>query len=311
MRRFLAVLALAASIFPPAEAAPVVAASIRPVHALVAAVMEGLADPELIVPGTASPHSYSLRPSDAAALARADVVFWIGPEFESFLTGPIANIAAGARSVPLVATEGLLSLPYREDGPFSAAGEDADAHGHEEDGHDHDGVDGHVWLDPVNAGVLVGRIGSVLSEIDPANADTYAANAGAVRARLEALDAQVRAALEPVRTIPFIVFHDGYQYFERRYGLNAVGSITVNPEVMPGAERLREIRRQIETSGVACVFAEPQFDPKLVSVIIEGTDARGAAVDPLGAALTPGPGLYFRLITEMAEAFSGCLSAGG
>ncbi len=180
--------------------------------------------------------------------------------------------------------------------------------GHDHDEHDHGAFDAHVWLDPENAKTLAGVMAAALSDADPANAATYAANLRKLEAELDGLIAELTADLTPVQGRPFVVFHDAYQYFERRFGLSATGSITVSPEVVPGAQRVGEIKDKIQGLGAACVFSEPQFEPKLVSVVTEGTDAKTGVLDPLGAALEDGPELYSNLIRGMAASFRSCLS---
>jgi zinc transport system substrate-binding protein len=105
------------------------------------------------------------------------------------------------------------------------------------------------------------------------------------------------------------VFHDGYQYFERRYGTNAVGAITINPTQRPGARRLEEIHARLERLDAACVFAEPQFEPALVDTVIEGTNARKGVLDPLGSAFEAGPGQYFQLMNGLADSLVSCLGS--
>jgi zinc transport system substrate-binding protein len=320
-----------------------VVASIKPVHSLVAAVMEGIGEPGLIIEGAGSPHTYALRPSQAQMLEQANVVFWIGHELEAFMEKPLETVGANAKSIELIDAQDLVKLGFREGGAFEKhdhgdeAGHDDHAHsaetehdhdhdktaevdhdhdhdkaaeaGHDgHDGHDHGEFDAHVWLDPVNAKAMVHEIEEALAEADPDNAATYEANAEAVSARLDALIADVSSELEPVKGKGFIVFHDGYQYFENRFGITASGSITVSPEVMPGAERITEIRARVQELGAACVFAEPQFEPKLVSTVIEGTNARSGTLDPLGAELEDGAELYFQLIRNMSTSIKTCLS---
>ncbi len=169
-------------------------------------------------------------------------------------------------------------------------------------------MDPHVWLDPVNAKALVHEIEEALVEADPANAAQYEANADALTARLDALISEVETEVAGLGDQGFIVFHDGYHYFEDRFGLKAAGSITVSPEVMPGAERISELRATVQNAGVACVFSEPQFEPRLVATITEGTSAKSGVLDPLGAELENGPDLYFQLIGNMATSFKECLS---
>ena len=307
-----------------AAAEPKVVASIKPVHALVASVMEGVGTPELIVGGAASPHAYALKPSQARALENADLIFWIGHELESFLEKPVETIGSRARAVELIDSDGLIELPFREGGPFEGHDHgDHDDHedhaekdndGHEEEhahGHEHneEGFDAHLWLDPLNAKVFVKTIGGALSETDPANASTYAANVAKTNQKLDALIEEVNATLAPVHGKQFIVFHDAYQYFEKRFDMVAAGSITVNPEVRPSAERVAAIRDKVQELKASCAFSEPQFDGQLIDVAIEGTEARTAVLDPLGATLDDGPELYFDLIRNIATSMRDCLSA--
>ncbi|MCR4266110.1 zinc ABC transporter substrate-binding protein ZnuA [Nitratireductor sp. ZSWI3] len=304
-------------------AEPQVVTSIKPVHSLVAAVMEGVGEPGLILQGAGSPHTYSLRPSQARMLADADLVFWVGPNLEAFLAKPLDTLAEGAKLVTLSEAAGLTLLQPREGGAFEAhahEGEEDDHHDDHDDeagsheaeaGHDHDdhGPDAHLWLDPENAKVMARAIAEALSEADPDNAATYAANTAKLEGRIDALEAEVSAELAPVKDKPFVVFHDAYQYFEKRFGLAAAGSITVSPEVIPGAQRVDEIHTKVKALDAACVFAEPQFEPRLVEVVTEGTSAKAGVLDPLGATLTDGPDLYFELIRGMATSLKTCLSA--
>jgi zinc transport system substrate-binding protein len=329
-----------------ARAEPVeVVVSIKPVHSLVAAVMEGVGTPRLLIEGAGSPHTYSLRPSEARALEQAHVVFWIGEGLETFLERPLAALAADARVVELAAAEGIHLLATREGGVWEVHDHDeahahAEEHGHDEehahadddehdeehahaddhdeehahaeehhhhDGHAHGEHDMHLWLDPHNAEAMVRLIAATLAEVDPAHAEIYQANAVRLEERLDALDGLLQAKLEPIAERPFIVFHDGYQYFERRYGLNAAGSITVSPEQRPGARRLQEIQARLAEADAACVFAEPQFEPALVETVVAGSDARTGVLDPLGAELAAGPEQYFELMQDLADALAGCL----
>jgi zinc transport system substrate-binding protein len=289
-----------------ADQAPAVVVSIKPIHSLVAGVMEGVGEPALLIEGAASPHSYALRPSQAGALADAEVVFWVGRGLEAFLAKPIDALSDDASVVALSDVDGLRLLVARAGGTWEGHPEEEEhaAHDHE---HDHGEVDMHVWLDPRNAAVMVGAVAAALSEADPEHAAAYQANAADVRADLARLDAELAAVLAPVRDRPFVVFHDGYQYFEDRYGLNAVGSIAVDPQRRPGAGRLRDLRARLEQLDAACVFAEPQFRPALVDTVVEGTGAKVAVLDPLGAELTAGPDQYARLLSALSRSLVDCL----
>jgi zinc transport system substrate-binding protein len=285
-----------------------VVASIKPVHSLVSAVMEGVAKPNLLVEGAASPHSYSLKPSQAKQLQDADIVFWMSHDLEAFLENSIENIAQKAVSVPLIESHNLTKLNFREGGAFAAHGHDDHDDKHDDD---HGEMDPHVWLDPQNAKALVHEIEEQLAKIDPKNAEIYEANASIIMKKLDNLTNEIDVDLSPVRGRGYVVFHDAYQYFEKRFGVSAIGSITVSPEVMPGAERVRELQEKVRELDATCVFSEPQFQPKLVATVTENTNAGTGVLDPLGASLEDGPELYFKLIRNMANSLKGCLMKTG
>jgi zinc transport system substrate-binding protein len=155
---------------------------------------------------------------------------------------------------------------------------------------------------------MVRAIAAALSGADPDNAERYADNAGTLIARLTDLDTGLGLRLAPVADKPYIVFHDAYAYLETRYGLRAVGSVTVSPERPPGAKRVAAIRERIRNSQSICVFDEPQFPPRLVQTLTEGTGARTGTLDPLGLDLAAGPDLYFVLMDDLGDALATCLS---
>lgn len=287
----------------PAAAQPRVVASFGPVHSIAAGVMDGIAAPDLLVRGGASPHAYSLRPSEAKLLESADLIVWVGPVYESFLVRPLRNLGGKARRLAWADVAGVAKLKARSGGVW-----ESDDHGH---GHAHakDAIDGHLFLDPANAKALAAALAGELAKLDPANAARYAANAARVAAGLAALDAELAATLKPLADRPFVVFHDAFQYFETRYGLSAAGSITVSPERRPGARRLQSIRDKIRSAKAACVFAEPQFEPSLVRTVVEGTDARTGTLDYAGTGVEAGPGAYAAIMRGLARGFSDCLSA--
>lgn len=287
-----------------AGAAPDVVASIKPVDSLVAAVMQGIGSPHLIVRGGGSPHTYTLKPSDARALEHARVVFWIGPGLELFLTRPLTTLARHAKVVALADAPGVYKLRYREGGGFEAPAEEG------KHGVAHLAINMHIWLDPANAKAMVHQIAAALAAVDPANAVKYQTNAANEAVELDTLSADLAATLAPVKDKPFVVFHDAYQYFEHRFGLRAAGSITVSPQAIPGARRIAEVHAKVKALGAICVFAEPEFQPRLVHAVIDGTQARTGVLDPLGADLAAGPGLYFKLLRNMASSLVACLRPG-
>lgn len=296
---------------------PNVVVSIKPIHSLVASIMQGVGKPALIVEGAASPHTYSMKPSNAAALQKANIVFWVGYGLEAFLEKPLESLGSGAKIVELDDAPGLEKLKFREGGAFEAH-DDGDEHeagaegteAHEEAGHHHDEgeFDLHLWLDPINAKAMAAEIEKTLATADPANAATYKTNLDALNTRLDALDKKLVETVAPIKDKPFIVFHDAYQYFEHRYMVKVAGSITVSPETLPGAARLKQIHEKIVELGATCVFAEPQFEPKLVNVVLEGTSAKSGTLDPEAATLEAGPDLYFQLMDSIGTSLKTCLS---
>ncbi|PWC93911.1 zinc ABC transporter substrate-binding protein [Azospirillum sp. TSO5] len=286
--------------------APKVVVSIKPIHSLVASVMHGVGEPVLLVRGGASPHSYTMKPSDAKALSAADLVVWVGPELEGFLEKPLQANAPKATRLTLMDLKGLTLLQAREGGAW-----EAHDHGHEQHGHadEHEELNSHIWLDPANARAIVTATADALAAKDPADAEAYRTNADRTLQALDALDAELKATLTPVKDKPFVVFHDAYQYFEARYDLSAVGSITVSPDRRPSAKRLSAIRAKIAGLNAACVFSEPQFEPTLVRTVVEGTKAKTGVLDPEGADLPEGEALYPTLMRNLAASLRGCLGA--
>ena len=296
-----------------------VATSIKPIHSLVSAVMDGIGTPSLIIEGAGSPHTYALKPSQAKALQDADLVFWVGPALESFLEKPIKEVASSARIVTLSDAHGLIKIEFREGGNFDSHDDHAKHDDHDEhakhDDHDehakhddHGQFDMHVWLDPENAKMMINAIEEALIEADPRNARIYQGNAANVKRDLDKLITEVDAEMSPVKGTPYVVFHDAYQYFEVRFGMKPVGSITVSPETLPGAKRVKELREKIKSLNASCVFSEPQFEPKLIATVIEGTSAGTGVLDPLGVSIKAGPEMYFTLIRNMSKSLKNCLS---
>jgi zinc transport system substrate-binding protein len=282
-----------------AAAAPKVVVTIAPVHSLVAAVMQGVAKPRLLLPAGASPHGYALLPSDARALSQADLIVWTDDTLEAFLQKSLRTLAVHAATLEASSIAGLTLL-------------DASADEHR---HDHGAAatparhphETHLWLDPLNAARIVDAVQERLSEIDPEHATAYRENARRRKAQLLALDKEIAAAVAPVRDVPFLVFHDAYRYFEHRYGLHSAGALTLNPERPPGARTVAEARDRIDTLEIRCVFREPQFEPSLAEAIIRGTDARIGVLDPIGADVPPGPDAYILLMRNLTRSLVDCL----
>jgi zinc transport system substrate-binding protein len=305
--------ALAEAPTPPS--APRVVVTIAPIHGLAAAVMEGVGAPELLVKGAFSEHTYALKPSDAQKLSEAQIVARVAPNLEIFLDKSLKNIPKEARTLNLSDQPGLTLWPMRAGGDFESHQHDEHGDHDHDDGHDHDhddDHDGHVsdphlWLDPSNAQLIADRLADALAQVDPSHAAQYKANAESLKTRLRALDDELRAELTPLHGKPYIVFHDAYQYFEKRYGLNPVGSISLSSAQPPSARHMMDLRQKIQRLGALCIFSEPQFDPKLANALAEGTSAQTGVLDGLGADLANGPDLYFILLRKLAQNLKSCI----
>ena len=333
------------SLFSYAHAEIKVVASIKPIHSLVSYVMDGVGTPSILVDGSSSPHTFQLKPSHAQMLQDADIVFWIGEDLESFLETPLESIATNAKKITLMELDDIDLLKFREKHIFEEhAGHDdhgdeheeghdeheeghdeheeghdeheeghdeheeghdehEDEHGHHDE-HNHGEFDIHFWLDPEIAKVIVKNVAKELSNIDVANKSTYKANALKAISELDKLIEETKLKINKDAT--YVVFHDAYQYFEERFGIEVLGALSVNPEILPGAKQLAEIREVIEHENVNCIFSEPQFNPSIAKTIAADTGVKAAVLDPLGAELDPGKDLYFSLISNMASSFSGC-----
>ncbi len=305
-------------------AVPVVTVDIAPVHSLVAQVMGELGEPNLALSPGASPHGYSMRPSEAQAVQDADIVFWTSASLTPWLSEAIGTLAPDAKSVELLELPDTTTLVLRESALFEAHGHD-DEHSGEEDEHsdeetdeeDHDEEKGHghetqandphAWLAPSNAAVWLDAIAAELSTMDPENANTYASNAASGKVDLKELEGSIEKVLEPARDHNFIVFHDAYQYFETAFDFPASGAISISDASKPGPARLQEIRDRVKNAYVRCVLSEPQFNTDLIDTVLDGTDARSAVLDPLGSHIDLGPELYPRLMQELAQTLADCL----
>jgi len=317
--------------FTPANAEIKVVASIKPIHSLVTYLMDGVSKPDLIVDGYASPHGFAMKPSHAKMLQESDLIFWIGESLENFLEKPLDSIAKKAEKIELIEIKELKKLKFRERNIFDDHDDhddhghkkkddhdDHDDHGHKKkddhddhddhddghEGHAHGEYDPHIWLDPINAKIILNEMFEHLIENDAKNASTYKSNLEKALKDIDKLTMEVMTELS--QSTSSIVFHDAYQYFEKRFNINVLGAFTVNTDVMPGAEQLAEIREIIEHDNVNCIFSEPQFNPDIINAVAKDMDIKTGVLDPLGATLDPGKGLYFDLIKNMSKSFKGC-----
>ena len=318
------------SFITPVNAEVKVVTSIKPLHSLASYLMDGVGKPDLIVDGYASPHGFSMKPSHAKMLQDADLIFWVGEDLENFLEKPLNSIAKKAEKIELMDIKGLNVLSFRERNIFDEHDDHDDHEGHakkkkddhdDHDGHakkkkddhddhdDHEGhghgeYDPHIWLDPINAKVILKEMTEHLIENDSKNTSTYKSNLDKALKDIDKLTMDVMTELN--QSVSSIVFHDAYQYFEKRFNVNILGAFTVNTDVMPGAEQLAQIREIIEHDKVSCVFSEPQFNPDIIKAVAKDMNIKTGVIDPLGATLDPGRDLYFDLIRNMSASFKGC-----
>ncbi len=310
-----------------------VVTSIKPIHSLVSYIMEGVGSSDLIVDGYNSPHGFSLKPSHAKMLQEADIVIYVGEGLEEFLEKPLESLAQNAVKFELLKQSGMKKLKFRErnifeghddhddhghgkkkkddhddhddhDNDKKAKKEDHDDHGHDDHGHGHGEFDPHIWLDPMNAKIIVKKVTNQLSKLDKENSSTYKSNSKKALKEIDNLIKQVKSDVN--KDAKVVVFHDAYQYFEKRFDVNIIGALTVNTDVLPGAEQLAEIREVIEHEKVTCVLSEPQFNPDIVKTIANDTNINMGVLDPLGAKLDKGKTLYFNLISNISSSLKNC-----
>nr|WP_083613209.1 zinc ABC transporter substrate-binding protein ZnuA [Pseudomonas moraviensis] len=285
-----------------AQAEVKVLTSIKPLQLIAAAVQDGVAIPEVLLPPGASPHNYALRPSDVRKVQSVDLLYWIGPDMEGFLPRVL-----GGRSLPSVAVQDLPGLKLRH------FGADNHSHAEEADEHDHDhrpgSLDAHLWLSPVNARVIADKMAADLSAADPANAQRYQSNAKAFDERLDALDQRLKKRLANVEGKPYFVFHEAFDYFEDAYGLKHAGVFAVAAEVQPGAQHVAAMRKRLQEVGKTCVFSEPPLRPRLAETLVAGLPVKLAELDALGGYTPATAQGYEQVLEKLGNDLAGCLES--
>ena len=284
-----------------AQADVKVLTSIKPLQLIAAAVQDGVAVPEVLLPPGASPHNFALRPSDVRRVQSVDLLYWIGPDMETFLPRVLKN-----RTATTVAVQDVPGMQLRR---FAE-----DSHSHaDEDEHDHDhrpgSVDAHLWLSTVNARVIAARMASDLASADPANAARYQSNAKAFAARLDALDARLKTRLAGIGDKPYFVFHEAFDYFEAAYGLKHAGVFSVAAEVQPGAQHVAAMRTRLQEVGKTCVFSEPPLRPRLAETLVAGLPVKLAELDALGGYTPATAQGYEQVLEKLGNDLAGCLES--
>ena len=306
-----------------------VVTTIKPLHSLVSSVMDGVSEPSLIIEGTNNPHTFVFKPSHAKLLEEADMVFWIGEDLEAFMEKPLKSLASNAKKIAFMDLASIEKLKFREENIFDDHDDHDDHDGHKDDDHDdhddHDGhedeheghddhagheghnhgeFDAHIWLDPMNAKEMVHEIAHELSELDPSNKEIYEANANRALKSLDKLMEDV--GKDVPKDISYVVFHDAYQYFEKRFGVSTAGALTLNPDVLPGAKQIADIQDLISDKGIKCIFSEPQYNPKIIETLASDMKISTGILDPLGANLDKGNTMYEELIKKISNSIKNC-----
>jgi zinc transport system substrate-binding protein len=285
-----------------AQAEVKVLTSIKPLQLIAAAVQDGVAIPEVLLPPGASPHNYALRPSDVRKVQSVDLLYWIGPDMEGFLPRVL-----NGRTLPSVAVQDLPGMKLRR---FA---EDSHSHAEEADEHDHDHrpgtLDAHLWLSPVNARVIADKMAADLSTADPENAERYQSNAKAFDERLDALDQRLKKRLASVEGKPYFVFHEAFDYFEEAYGLKHAGVFSVAAEVQPGAQHVAAMRKRLQEVGKTCVFSEPPLRPRLAETLVAGLPVKLAELDALGGYTPATAQGYEQVLEKLGNDMAGCLES--
>lgn len=285
-----------------AQAEVKVLTSIKPLQLIAAAVQDGVAIPEVLLPPGASPHNYALRPSDVRKVQSVYLLYWIGPDMEGFLPRVL-----NGRTLPSVAVQDLPGLKLRR---FA---EDSQSHAEEADEHDHDhrpgSLDAHLWLSPVNARVIAAKMAADLSAADPANAARYQSNLKTFDDHLDALDLRLKARLAGIAGKPYFVFHEAFDYFEDAYGLKHTGVFSVAAEVQPGAQHVAAMRSRLQEVGKTCVFSEPPLRPRLAETLVAGLPVKLAELDALGGYTPATAQGYVQVLEKLGNDLAGCLES--
>ncbi|MCF5914653.1 zinc ABC transporter substrate-binding protein ZnuA [Aeromonas veronii] len=285
--------------------------TIKPLGFIAAAITDGVSEPKVLLPTGASPHDFSLRPSDIRSINSADLVVWVGPELEGFMAKPLAN---HPHALALTQVEGMPLFNYAtQDSHDSHDHDDHDHAAHEHgdhdeghEGHHHEGVDPHIWLGPTQAKVIAKAIASELGKLDPANQARYDANLAAFDAKVDAKDKVIAGQMKTVNEKGYFVFHEAYGYWERHYGMSSKGHFTVSPERRPGAKTLVDIRKALEEKQASCIYAEPQFSPAVIESVARNTGAKVLLLDEVGEQVPLGPDGYPQFMQQLADAFAQC-----
>mgnify|MGYP001131854858 FL=1 len=306
-----------------------VVSTIQPINSLVNAVIGNTGKTISLIPAKASPHEYKLKPSDTKKLQNANIIFFVSDHLETSVTRVFKNLPKNIKIINLMEDAGIKHLAIRDNEAWERHDhhhrhgdhDDYDKHVKKDDDHDHDKHskkhddhddhekedDVHIWLSPDNAVKIIKKINKELSLFFPENAKTYNQNANQMIKKINQLKVELKKELLGIKDEPFIVFHDAYQYFETSFDLNAVGSVALEGDIASSPKQISFIKDKIVKLKASCVFQEPQFDSKLVKIVVEGTNAQIGTLDPLGVNIKSGENFYLQLLKNMAKSLKDCL----
>ena len=315
--------------------------TIQPITSLVSAVIGNTGKTISLIPTEISPHEYKLKPSDIKKLQNGNIIFYVSDHLETSITKVFENLPKNIKSINLMEDAGIKHLAIRDNEAWERHDhhhghgdhDDHDKHAKKHDDHDHDKHekkhddhdhdkhakkhddhddhekedDVHIWLSPDNAVKIIKKINKELSLYFPENVETYDKNANQMIKEINQLKVELKKELSGIKDKPYIVFHDAYQYFETSFGLNAAGSVALEGDIASSPKQISIIKDKIVKLKASCVFQEPQFDSKLVKIVVEGTNAKIGTLDPLGVNIKSGENFYLQLLKNMAKSLKDCL----
>lgn len=278
-----------------------VIASIKPIHSLVAGIMRGVGHPELLLTSNQSPHHYSLKPSERRKLAQADLIFWIGPNMESFLPRLLSSLDKEVQIISLIDTNGLTLHSLRQpDHPADGA-----PHDPQEDNRQ-TRIDAHIWLNTHNIELILEDITRQLVIMDPAHTQQYKNNNNILHKKVEVLRAELSSLLKDKQN-PFLTYHDGYQYFEVEFNLKNAGFVSIDPELRPSAHHIQALKKVIHEHSIQCIFYDAPFEPPIMESLLDGNNAKAIELDPTGLRLPAGEETLFEIMRTLGNKFRDCL----
>ena len=316
--------------------------TIQPINSLVSAVIGDTGKTISLIPADISPHEYKLKPSDAKKMQEANIIFFVSNHLESSVTKVFKNLPKNIKIINLLEETGIEHLAIRDNEAWERHDhhghddhddhdkhgkkhndhddhdkhakkhddhDDHDKHGKKHDDHDdHESKDDvHIWLSPDNAIKIVEKVNKELTLLFPDNASKYSENSNKMIDKIQKLKNELAKDLAPIKGKPYVVFHDAYQYFEKTFDLNAVGSVALEGDIASSPKQISFIKDKIKKLNASCVFQEPQFDSKLVKIVVEGTNAQIGTLDPLGVNISGKENFYIQLLKNMAKSLKECL----